>query len=72
LDVWEIVTVTKDNRGSVADTAAYLEVDPRLVQSALRYYGAYRDEIDGWIERVHALNEREESTWRAAQEAISA
>jgi hypothetical protein len=71
LDVWEIVEVAKDNGGSVADTAAYLEIDPRLVESALRYYGGYRDEIDDWIERVHALDEREESTWRAAQEAIS-
>jgi uncharacterized protein (DUF433 family) len=72
LDVWEIVEVAKDNGGSVADTASYLEIDPRLVETALRYYGAYRDEIDDWIERVHTLNEREESTWRAAQEAISA
>ena len=67
LDVWEIVEVAKDNGGSVADTASYLEIDPRLVETALRYYGAYRDEIDDWIERVHALNEREESTWRAAR-----
>jgi uncharacterized protein (DUF433 family) len=72
LDVWEIVEVAKDNAGAVADTATYLEIDPRLVESALRFYGANRDEIEAWIERVHALNEREESTWRAAQEAISA
>jgi uncharacterized protein (DUF433 family) len=72
LDVWEIVGVAKDNGGSVADTASYLEIDPRLVEAALRYYGTYREEINDWIERVHALNSREESTWRAAQEAISA
>ena len=72
LDVWEIVEVAKDNGGSVADTASYLEIDPRLVETALRYYGVQRDEIDDWIERVRVLNEREESTWRAAQEAISA
>jgi uncharacterized protein (DUF433 family) len=72
LDVWEIVEVAKDNGGSVLDTASYLEIDPRLVETALRYYGAYRNEIDDWIERVHALNQRAESTWRAAQEAISA
>lgn len=72
LDVWEIVEVAKDNGGSAADTSAYLEIDPRLVESALRYYGAFRDEIDDWIERVHALLERDESTWRAAREAISA
>ncbi|MHB8692571.1 MAG: hypothetical protein ACYDHH_15140 [Solirubrobacteraceae bacterium] len=72
LDVWEIVDVAKDNGGSVADTSSYLEIDPRLVETALRYYGNYRDEIDDWLERMHTLNEREESTSRTAREAISA
>jgi len=71
LDVWEIVEVAKDNGGSVAETAAYLEIDPRLVESALRYYGSNHEEIDDWIARLHALNEREEANWHAAQEAIS-
>jgi uncharacterized protein (DUF433 family) len=71
LDVWEIVEVAKDNEGSVTETAAYLEMDPRLVESAIGYYGSNRDEIDDWIARVHAFNEREEAKWRAAQEAIS-
>jgi uncharacterized protein (DUF433 family) len=72
LDVWEIVEVARDNAGSVAETAGYLEIDPRLVESALRYYGANREEIDDWIARIHMLNEQEEELWRAAQEAISA
>lgn len=71
LDVWEIVDVAKDNEGGVAETAAYLEVDPRLVEAAVRYYGANRTEIDDWIARNYALNEREEASWRAAQQAIS-
>lgn len=71
LDVWEIVEVAIDNGGSVPDTASYLEIDPRLVESALQYYGSNREEIDNWIARIHALNEREEAKWRAAQEAIS-
>ncbi len=71
LDVWEVVEVALDNAGSVADTASYLELDPRLVESALRYYGANCEEIDDWIARIRALNEREEAHWRAAQEAIS-
>lgn len=70
LDVWEIVTVARDNAGSVPDTAAYLEIDPQLVESALRYYGSNREEIDDWIARNRTLNEREEATWRAAQEAL--
>jgi uncharacterized protein (DUF433 family) len=71
LDVWEIVEVAKDNGGSVAETAAYLEVDPRLIESAIGYYGSNREEIDDWIRRVHAFNEREEAKWRAAQDALS-
>jgi len=71
LDVWEIVDVAKDNGGSVADTAAYLEIDPRLVESAMRYYGANRDETDDMIARVHELGEREEANWQAARAAVS-
>lgn len=71
LDVWEIVEVARDNGGSVAETASYLEIDPRQVESALRYYGSDRELIDDWIARIHTLNERVESSWRATQEAIS-
>jgi uncharacterized protein (DUF433 family) len=71
LDVWEVVEVAIDNGGSVPDTASYLEIDPRLVEAALQYYGANREEIDDWIARIQALNEREEAKWRAAQEALS-
>jgi uncharacterized protein (DUF433 family) len=71
LDVWEIVEVALDNGGLVPETASYLEIDPPLVQSALEYYGANREEIDDWIARVRALNEREEAKWRAAREALA-
>lgn len=71
LDVWEVVEVARDNGGSVSETASYLEVDSRLVETALRYYGSNRAEIDDWIARVHMLNEQEEAVWRAAQEAVT-
>jgi uncharacterized protein (DUF433 family) len=72
LDVWEIVEAAKDNHGSVPDTAAYLEIDARLVESALRYYGSRQGEIDELIARMQTLAEREEASWRAARAAISA
>jgi hypothetical protein len=72
LDVWEDIKVVKDSGGSAAEAAAYLEVEPRLIDTALRYYGSNRDEIDDWITRVHELSELEENRWRAAQEAIGA
>lgn len=71
LDVWQIVEVAKDNEGSVEATAAYLEVDPRSVEAAIRYYGANHEEIDDWIARVREFNDREEARWRAAQAAIA-
>ncbi len=71
LDVWEVIEVAKDNDGSVAETATYLEINPRLVESAIGYYGSNREEIDAWIARVLAHNAREETKWRAAQEAFS-
>jgi uncharacterized protein (DUF433 family) len=69
LDVWEVVKVLKDS-GSPREAAAYLEIEPRLVELAIRYYGSNREEIDDWIARVHELSELEEAKWRAAQEAI--
>lgn len=72
LDVWEIVSVAKDNQGSVEETAAYLEIDPRLVETATRYYGANQAEIDDWLARVADLNAGEEAKWRAARDTLSA
>jgi hypothetical protein len=71
LEVWEVVKVFKDS-GSIREAAAYLEVEPRLVELAIRYYGSNREEIDDWIARVHELSELEEGRWRAAQEAARA
>lgn len=71
LDVWQVVEVAKGNDGSIETAAAYLEIDPRLVETAVRYYGANKDEIDEWIARARELNEREEASWRAAQAALS-
>lgn len=71
LDVWEVVKVFKDS-GSIQEAAAYLELEPRVVELAIRYYGSNREEIDDWIARVHELSELEEGKWRAAQEAARA
>jgi uncharacterized protein (DUF433 family) len=72
LDVWELVAVAKENGGSVEETAAYLEIDPRFVETALRYYGSNRSEIDDWLARARDFAESEEAKWRAARDALSA
>ncbi len=71
LDVWEIVKVIRDNDGSAEEAAVYLEIEPRLVEIAVRYYGSNREEIDDWIARVHELSEREQAKWLAGQQAIA-
>jgi hypothetical protein len=49
LDVWEVVETVSDNDGSSTEAADYLDIAPRLVAIAMRYYAAYPDEIDAWI-----------------------
>jgi hypothetical protein len=69
-DVWQVVAAVRDNEGDVAATAEYLRIPLGAVQAAVTYYGAYPDEIDGWIDR----NEREASeahaAWLAGQAAL--
>jgi uncharacterized protein (DUF433 family) len=69
-DVWEVVATVRDNDGDIAAGARYLGLPLGLVQAAVAYYGAHREEIDAWIER----NEREASdaqaAWLAGQAAL--
>jgi len=65
LDVWEVIATVRDNDGSVAAAAEYLQVPVGLVEAGVAYYGEYRDEIDSEIER----NEFEYERGRAAAEA---
>jgi hypothetical protein len=62
LDVWEVIAVVRDNDGDVAEAARYLEIPFGLVQAAVAYYGAYKAEIDEWIE----INEQESAEAHAA------
>jgi uncharacterized protein (DUF433 family) len=61
-DVWEVVAAVRDNDGSAAEAARYLEMPLGLVQAAINYYGAHQGEIDQWIEG----NDREATESRAA------
>jgi hypothetical protein len=61
-DVWEVITAVRENDGNAAEAARYLESPLGLVQAAIAYYDAQRDEIDQWIE----INEREAAESRAA------
>ena len=69
-DVWEIIAVVRDNDGDAAETARYLEFPLGLVQAAISYYGAYREEIDQWIEANEQQAAEAHAAWSAGQDAI--
>ena len=69
-DVWEIITTVRENKGNAAGTARYLEIPLGLVQAAISYYGAYRDEIDQWIEANEQQAAEAHAAWSAGQDAI--
>jgi len=69
-DVWEIIATVRDNDGDAAETARYLEIPLGLVQAAISYYGAYRDEIDQWIEANEQQAAEAHAAWSAGQDAI--
>jgi len=69
-DVWEIIAAVRDNGGDAAETARYLEIPLGLVQAAISYYGAYREEIDQWIEANEQQAAEAHAAWSAGQDAI--
>lgn len=71
LDVWQIVDTLEQSDNSVADAAAYLGVSEAQARAAVRYYAAYKDEIDEWRERMRAITEREEEVWRREQALLA-
>ncbi|MGH2850441.1 MAG: ribbon-helix-helix protein, CopG family [Solirubrobacteraceae bacterium] len=54
LDVWEVIATVRDNGGSTADAATYLEIPTGLVEAAVAYYGEYHAEVDEEI-RLNAV-----------------
>src|SRR5580700_85387 len=69
-DVWEIIATVRDNDGDAAETARYLELPLGLVQAAISYYGAYRDEIDQWIDANEQQLAEAHAAWSAGQDAV--
>jgi uncharacterized protein (DUF433 family) len=46
LEVWQVVMIAQGYRNDIAKTAAHLDLLPEQVESALRYYKAYPEEVD--------------------------
>ena len=69
-DVWEVIAAVRENGGDAVETARYLEMPLGLVQAAITYYGAYRDEIDQWIEANEQEAAEAHAAWTAGQAAV--
>jgi uncharacterized protein (DUF433 family) len=70
LDVWEVIATVRDNDGSVALAAEYLEVPAGLVEAAVAYYGEYKAEIDREIGLNEAEYERGRTAAAAGEQAL--
>src|SRR6266446_4393244 len=73
-DIWEIVKFLRevDERGPAAlDAAAdVFAVDASRINTAVSYYGDYRDEIDAEINAADDASVRAETAWRVRQNLI--
>jgi hypothetical protein len=74
-DIWEVVASLKgaEERGekAVAAIAALLGLTESQVRIALRYYGAYPQEIDERIERNVEEADAAEAAWHREQAALA-
>ena len=70
LDVWEVIATVRDNNGSMAEAAEYLQIPAGLVEAAVAYYGEYRDEIDREVELNEAEYERGRAAAAAGEQAL--
>jgi uncharacterized protein (DUF433 family) len=71
LDVATVISTVRQNDNSVDEAADYLRLPVSHVEACVRYYLAYQDEIDVWIERDQQEAEAAETSWRKRQEAFS-
>lgn len=70
LDVHQVISTLRANGGEVSAAADYLGIDPRLVRSALDYYGEFADEIDADGTVAAEVAEAERARWERAQQAL--
>jgi uncharacterized protein (DUF433 family) len=71
LDVWQVMDTVRNSGNSVEEAAQYLGLPEGKVRGAVRYYAAYRDEVDEFAARATAIAERGEAAWRAEQEILA-
>jgi len=71
LDVAQIIETLRQNENSIEETAEYLDIPAEQVETAVRYYAAYRNEVDEWIEQSRLVAERERELWRRQRDVLA-
>jgi len=71
LDVGQVIETLRHSGNAVVETAEHLNIPEAYVRAAVRYYADYRDEVDAWQERMHAIAQREEDAWRREQAVLA-
>jgi hypothetical protein len=73
-DVWEVISVVRNTRRrgetAVTTAAAWLNLTPAQVRTAVRYYSEYPDEIDERIRRNQEESAAAETPWKRERAAL--
>ena len=57
LDVADVIETIRASANSAEDAAEYLDLPLWKVRAAIGYYGAFRDEVDAWLEQRRRVAE---------------
>lgn len=71
LEVGQVIDTLRASDNSVAAAAEYFEISEAHVRAAVRYYADFKQEVDEWRSRMHAIAEREEAAWRREQALLT-
>lgn len=74
-DLWEVLTTLKSGKargeGAISATADLLSLTDSQVRTAVRYYGAFPEEVDDRIARNADEADEAEAAWRREQAALA-
>jgi hypothetical protein len=74
-DLWEVLTTLKSGKArgeeAISATADLLDLTDSQVRTAVRYYGAFPEEVDDRIARNAEDADEAEAAWRREQAALA-
>lgn len=71
LDVAQVIETVRQSGNSPRAAAEYLSIPEPWVSACVSYYADFPEEVDRWLDRLHAIAEREEDAWRRTQAALA-